>query len=95
MSLPFIGFYEWVAIFFLKIEYFVSEVTIWEGKNLYVAFIETLRKRVSFIQMFRGVSKSQWSLFLFRRVLSEFDVIYHKEYIYIVGGKGLSSYIGP
>ena len=28
MSLPFIGFYEWVAIFFLKIEYFVSEVTI-------------------------------------------------------------------
>lgn len=63
MSLPFIGFYEWVAIFFLKIEYFVSEVTIWEGKNLYFAFIETLRKTVSFIQMFRGVSKSQLKSF--------------------------------
>lgn len=63
MSLPFKGFYEWVAIFFLKIESFVSEVAMWEGKNLYVAFIETLSKRVSFIQMFIGVTKSQLKLF--------------------------------
>ena len=83
ISLPFEGFYEWVAIFFLNIEYFVSEVTTWEGKNLYAAFIDTLSKRVSFIQMLRDVFKSQLkSFFSFWRISSEVGVIYHKEYIY-------------